>query len=123
VSLDQTVSTLGIGFVAVDSTPNTYALALPNGFTGSHFLLRTGNVTPGPGGATFITYLFQNLANTGYAVVDITNAGLLRNVGNISHITSISVSAVPLPAAAWMFLCALGGIFGFKRVGLRFKKV
>lgn len=124
----ETVSTLGSGFEqvtladTVTDVANTYALALPSGFQGTHFLLRTGNVTPGPNGATFYLYLFQNLTNTGYAVVDITNAGLLRNLGNISHITSISVSAVPLPAAVWMFMFALSGIFGLKRFGMRSRK-
>lgn len=119
------VQGLDLNLQLVDGTTNTYAQALPAGFTGDYFLLNTGNLTPGPGGPTFYTYVFQNLANVGYAVVTLDLEAFelaIRNAGNVSHFTAISVSAVPLPAAAWMLLSALGGIFGFRKFGLSRRK-
>ena len=116
--------------VLVDGTSNTYAQALPTGFTGEYFLLKTGNLTPGPGSPTIVFYIFKNLAEAAYAVVDLDGVSNdefpdgypypFDNVGQISHFTGIkSVTLVtPLPAAAWMMISALGGMFGFKRFSL-----
>jgi len=104
-----------------DLTPvsDTFALALPSDWQGGYFLLKTGNLTPGPGGPTILSYVFENLSSAAYAVFNLNDADFpfdIGQTGKISHITAIQVSAVPLPAAAWMFLTALGGIFGLKRI-------
>ena len=117
---------LPLTLLQVDEDPTMYALLLPEMWRGGYFLLKTGNISDTPGQPLNISYIFQNLVNKDYAVFKINDPlfpNLLDNVGKVSHITAIQVSPVPLPAAAWMFLCALGGIFGFKRVGLRLKRV
>lgn len=104
---------------AVDGLANTYAMALPANWQGGYFLLKTGNLQPGQGGPTILSYVFENLSSAAYAVFNLNDTDFpvaIGETGKISHITAIQVSAVPLPAAAWMFLAALGGIFGLKRI-------
>lgn len=121
--------------VLVDGTESTYAQALPVGFTGEYFLLKTGNLTPEvKGPPTILFYIFRNLAEAAYAVVDLDGAPNdefpdgypfpFDNVGQISHFTGIRSATLvtPLPAAAWMMISALAGMFGFKRLSLRRRK-
>lgn len=110
----------------VDGQPGVIAQLLPAGFNGDYFLMKSGNLTPGPGGPTIVFYIFQNLANKDYAVVDLENELFpfaYDNVGQISHFTGIAGAVVtPLPAAAWMFISAFGGILGFRKISLRRRK-
>lgn len=105
--------------------PNTYAFMLPEAWRGSRFLFKTGNLTPGNGNNQR-SYVFQNLSDFAYAVFNINDPqfplSLNGDLGKISHLTAIQVSAVPLPAGIWMLLSVLGGMFGIKKLSLRSKK-
>ncbi len=111
----------------VDGMPGVVAQLLPVGFRGDYFLLKTGNLTPGPGGSTQVFYIFMNNESDDYAVVDLNNVSFpypFANSGQISHFTGIaSVAPVPLPAAAWMFMGAIGGMLGFRKISLRRRKL
>ncbi|MEZ5758712.1 MAG: VPLPA-CTERM sorting domain-containing protein [Emcibacteraceae bacterium] len=117
-------------FEELSDAPGIYAMDLNPAYKGGYFLLRTGNI-----GGEFKQYsfVFQNNNEAGYAVINLTLfqsilAGIdetidMSNIGKVSHITSIAgISAVPLPAAVWMMITALGGIFGFRNIGLRRRK-
>jgi hypothetical protein len=65
--------------------------------TGSGFLLTTPNNSFDPFAAGEYTFALQS------------------NLGNVG--IQVNVSPVPLPAAAWLFLSAIGGMFGVKRWG------
>lgn len=122
---------LQLTLLAVDGLDDTYAFLLPEAWRGSHFLLKTGNVNAGgQGGPQILSYIFENLSSTAYAVFNL-NSSLNDNIsfpfeigetGKISHLTAIQVSAVPLPAGIWMLLSVFGGMFVFKKLSLRFKK-
>lgn len=111
----------------VDGMPGVVAQLLPTGFNGDYFLMKSGNLTPGPGGPTIVFYIFQNLANADYAVVDLNNELFpfpYENVGQISHFTGIAGAVVtPLPGAVWMMITGLGGLFGFRKFFSRRRKV
>jgi len=74
----------------------------------SYFLVKTG------GGAVSITgdthFVFQNLSELAFGIISLAEMGL-RNIGGISHYTSV----VPLPAAAWLLLSAVFGLFAVGR--------
>lgn len=129
------INKLGNSFVELADAAGTYALELPVGYHSSHFLIKTGNI----GGADKqYSFIFQNNAETGYAVFNLTafqlmladdqNAAYIagvdfENIGKISHVTVFNTSAVPLPGAVWMMITGLGGIFGFRKFSLRRRKI
>jgi len=101
---------------------------LPLAYAGSHFLLNLGIDT----GTYPNTFVFQNLTDNIYAVIGpeffLSLVGLFGEEYVLSlfsadlsnfHVTSISTLATPLPAALWMMISALGGIFVVKRMALR----
>ncbi len=106
-----------------------YAMDLQPGYHSDYILIRTGNIGGAHGQYTFI---FENNADTGFAVIDLSlfNIALglyedgltMSNIGKISHVTGVSVAPVPLPAAAWMFMGAIGGMLGFRKFSLRRRK-
>lgn len=110
----------------VDGMSGVVAQLLPTGFNGDYFLMKSGNLTPGPNGPTIVFYIFQNLANADYAVVDLNNELFpfpYENTGQISHFTGIvGTLATPLPGAVWMMITGLGGLFGFRKFSLRRRK-
>ncbi len=111
---------------AVDGQANTYSLALPEAWQGAYFILKSGNLTPGPGGPTVYSYVFRNLSSLAYAVFNINDPGFPvsydGNIGKLSHISVVQVLPTPLPAAVWMFMAAIGGLFGFRKVGARHRR-
>ena len=74
-------------------------------------------LTP-PASIDFSEAVFAELfLQIGFAVFD-PNQNRFVSVGDTSAtytLTDISPSPVPLPAAAWLFLSAIGGLFGVKR--------
>lgn len=119
----------GNNFVELTDAAGVYALALPSGAQSSHFLVKTGNIG---GEDKQYSFIFTNNSETAYAVFNLTLfQALLANIlpdvdgfdgiGKISHVSSFT-SAVPLPAAVWMMITALGGMFGFRKLGLRRRK-
>jgi hypothetical protein len=92
------------GWVATDAAGVVaYDLGLGDD---DYFLIKAG-------GNGTVTFLFENLASTAWAVVDLNylkqQFGLQGNV-NVSKISHWGpVSAVPLPGAAWLFGSALLG--------------
>ncbi|HPF45820.1 MAG: VPLPA-CTERM sorting domain-containing protein [Alphaproteobacteria bacterium] len=117
-------------FEELSDAPGIYAMDLNPAYKGGYFLLRTGNIG---GEHKQYSFVFQNNNEAGYAVINLTlfQAILaeiddtldMSGIGKVSHITSIvGISAVPLPAAAWMMITALGGIFGFRNLGIRRRK-
>lgn len=101
---------------------NTYALELPPVWQSDYFIVKTGNLA----GEGKQTYLFQNLSSFAYAVFNLDSSGgnipypfAIEELGKVSHISAFQLIPTPLPAAVWMFMAALGGIFGVRRIGLK----
>lgn len=118
----------GNEFTELTDDAGVFAMALPVGAQSSHFLIKTGNIGGDPKQYSFI---FTNNSETAYAVFNMTLfQALLANIlpetdfdgiGKISHVSSFTL-ATPLPAAVWMMITALGGMFGFRKIGLRRRK-
>lgn len=108
-------------WVKADGPNNVYATDLGLG-AGDYFFIKIGaNDKPGGQKVLDTHFLFQNVDSLSWAVIDLVESFggdvALKNIGKVSHIGN--VSAVPLPAAAWLFGSAL---FGFMMVSNR-KKV
>ncbi len=118
----------GNSFIELTDAADVYAMALPAGAQSSHFLIKTGNIG---GEDKQYSFIFTNNSETGYAVLNLNFfQGLLTNllpgtdfnvIGKVSHVSSFTL-ATPLPAAVWMMITALGGMFGFRKLGLRRRK-
>jgi hypothetical protein len=83
------------------------------------FFIKTGNLdhgqrTVGANGSEQYHFLFQNLDNKDYGVIDLSDLGLC-NIGQISHIAEIDPSQVPIPATLLLFGSGLLGLLGFKK--------
>ncbi|MEM8501356.1 MAG: VPLPA-CTERM sorting domain-containing protein [Pseudomonadota bacterium] len=115
-------------------------LRLVNGFAnGSDFFEQLVSVTQsGPQGNALNLNLFENSPNDNFLAGNALSGNLLSGIpaillsSNTSQNNSFglrsgtifegrytfrlsSISQVPLPAAAWLFLSAIGGLFGLKR--------
>ncbi len=73
---------------------------------GDYFFIKIGN-----NGSLDSHFLFKNMDSLSWAVISLKDSFggevELKNIGKVSHIGN--VSAVPLPAAAWLFGSALLG--------------
>ena len=97
-------------FVLVDGQTDIYAALLQD--SPDYFFLKVG---AGPGETDH--YLFQNLAEFNYAVVDFLAAGInIENVGKISHVGETGGTSVPEAGALLMFGSGLIGLVGYRRV-------
>ena len=96
-------------WVKADGPNNVYATDLGLG-AGDYFFIKIGKNE-----LLDTHFLFQNMDSLSWAVIDLMESFggdvALENIGKVSHIGN--VSAVPLPAAAWLFGSAL---FGFMMV-------
>ena len=94
----------------VDGYDSVYAMDLDSSL--EYFLLKTGQGTDD--GHNY--FLYQNLDDLAYAVIDLAELGfneLKLDITKISHVST--VSAVPLPAAVWLFLSGLAGLLYLSR--------
>ena len=101
VTYDSKLSAGSYSFELVDGTADTYAflfaLTIPE-----YFMVKTGNNK----GTDDTHFLFQNIANLNYGVVDLSDLGI-DNIGKFSHIGEFSPGEVPEP-----------GILGLLGIGL-----
>ncbi len=91
----------------VDGTVDTYALAL-GVYQPDYFLVKTGNNK----GTDDRDFVYQNIASTGYAVIDLSDVGI-DNIGKISHVSLFNgptVVDVPEPASIALLGLALAGL-------------
>ena len=101
-------------FMELTDDAGVFAMLLAPQDVSSFFLVKTGETVAGCGlpldGCGSNIFLFQNLAQFQYAVLNLGIFGI-ENIGKVSHITTV----MPIPAAAWLFLSALGGLFVIRR--------
>lgn len=125
VTLEYKTADMAGAWEAVDEIGSAYAYALQSPV--EYFVIKTGNLHDGD---MINHFLYQNVANFDYAVVDLE--GILDevygvgawgdtelsniNLGKISHVDEFSggITTTPIPAAAWLFGTALAGIAGLR---------
>lgn len=95
------------------SADNTIAaISLPS--KPGYFFVKTGNVESG-----YDHFLYKNLDELAWGVVDVTEWGTDANIGKISNVGVVDGAPVPVPAAAWLLGSGLIGLVGVRR---KFKK-
>jgi len=98
----------------VDGTDDVYALFL-EGYTPEYFLVKTGKNNNYPG--DFRDFLYENIDSLGYAVIDLSEAGI-DNIGKISHVTLFKgegTVTVSEPASLALLGIALAGLGASRR--------
>lgn len=100
-------------WVLADGQTAIWASALQD--SPDYFFIKTGAGAPGPGVNDH--FLFQNLAELNYAVVNFNEAGVvIRNIGAISHVGETNGTSVPEAGALITFASGLIGLVGYRRM-------
>jgi len=94
-------------WVAVDDSPNTYALKLKN--PQEFFMIKTGKNT----GTSDTHFLFDNAGDPSWLVVNLGDMGFtgksLSNIGKLSHLIGVgTVAPTNVPEPSTLALMALG---------------
>ena len=111
-------NTTAVNWTQVDGLTNTFAFNLSDDPANFFVKIGTGNT-----GSNIDHFLFQNNANTGWAVIALSDLNVNNinhfDVGRISHIGEIGTSKVPEPGMLILFGSGLLGlgIFGRKKFG------
>jgi len=92
--------------VTVAATFNPDTMATLSIFDSSNTLIRSASAISIDGGNTSTLFFYAALIkDTLYSLV----------ISEVANLTTATVSAVPIPAALWLFAPALAGLFGFRR--------
>lgn len=98
-----------------NTTGEIYATALQN--SPEYFLIKMGNIKIEP--INYSHFLFENLADLSYAVIDLADFGAdINNINifKVSHVTALTeINPVPEPATVFLFGIGLLGIAGLGR--------
>ena len=105
--VDYDEATIADFILQTNEDESVYAIEIDP--TIDYYVIKTGNGTD----PTLDTYLFANVESLLYAVFDLGTINVTE-ILTISHITA-TTSAVPIPAAAWLFGSALLGMIGIAR--------
>jgi hypothetical protein len=103
------VGTVSLYYSAIENTSvNVY-----DGLNGTGNLLGTINLTANNGSCTDISFCFWSAVTFDFAGV--AKSLSFSNTAGVAGFDNVSVNAVPLPAAGWLLLSALGGFGALRR--------
>jgi hypothetical protein len=102
------ISNLQFRLYEVPSSSAPYGLSIPANST----IVTKWMGTTGPSNGASIIANFSNIQSGTY-FLDV--AGIADGSGGGTYLGQLNLSAVPLPAAAWLMLSGLAGLIGFKR--------
>ena len=111
------------------SAPTTFLAAISNGNFGSNGSLTNTGLASGTNAIALTSstdFAQYTGARSGQATFDAYRSLLANNAnwnnlgdgtfsGNLPDTTAFTLTPVPLPAAAWLLLSGIGGVFGFGR--------
>ena len=116
VLFGEKIEDASMAWEGVDGSSSQYALNLGDGSDSDYFLVKTGGGKKYKGPTHF---LFDNIGDLAWAVIDLESMGIDTSRFDITRVSHVSTlgdpSAVPLPAAVWLFASGLAGLFFFGR--------
>lgn len=104
------------GWISVDGTTGVYALALTG--NPAYYLVKTGK--NGSGYSPHSVFLFENVANLSWAVVDLNEVGI-KEIGKVSHTNQFNSGTASVPEPSTILLLG-SGLLGLGWYGRKHKK-